>query len=464
MLYNVTQIKKDIHWLMEQIKCLVKKQDDAATINQNNVFKSIAIATTEEVSEIVVANYINGLTSFMISEIELLIITITKVTVEHSITYKYLLTNTGKGTYGQGGFQINNTHLTLIYEKELIATDIEDLDETQVITLGFVAIDVSTTLNNYAPPITIQNQADGYVLFKTSEGNYLFLAEGGVYGDGQLQTTMADFQLLAEDVLPITNTSQLINDGATGVSVYTEKTYVDALIAAEALARSNADNTEASSRANADTALSVAIVGKEDKTNKTATVIGNEASTTLYLSIVGAVAYFQQKLTDTLFGAFITSLTAKATIVDADTSPISDSEDGGKAKKVTWLNVFSYIKSKSETEISYACSDEVSDLTVGTLITFRMPFGMTLTNLKLSLNTAPTGNKLIVDIRKGGVTILSTLISVNISSTTSVGAAVPYVISVPSLTDDSIITILTTQVGSTVAGKGLKVTFLGKRI
>lgn len=203
---------------------------------------------------------------------------------------------------------------------------------------------------------------------------------------------------------------------------------------------------------------------KENSSNKTGTVTGNEASTSLYLHIAGMIAYFQQKLTDSIFGTFITSFTAKVTIVDGDTSVVSDSADSGKAKKVTWANIFSYIKSKSETEISYACSDEVSDLAVGTLITFRMPFGMTLTALKLSLNTAPTGTKLIVDVRKGGVTILSTLISVDISATTSVGASVPYVISDSNLTDDSIITILTTQVGSTVAGKGLKVTFLGRRI
>lgn len=116
------------------------------------------------------------------------------------------------------------------------------------------------------------------------------------------------------------------------------------------------------------------------------------------------------------------------------------------------------------TEISYACSDEVSDLAVGTLITFRMPFGMTLTSLKLSLNTAPTGTKLIVDVRKNGATILSTLISADISSTTSAGASVPYIISDSNLIDDSIITILTTQVGSTIAGKGLKVTLIGNKI
>jgi hypothetical protein len=116
------------------------------------------------------------------------------------------------------------------------------------------------------------------------------------------------------------------------------------------------------------------------------------------------------------------------------------------------------------TEISYACSDEVSDLAVGTLITFRMPISLTLTKVKLSLNVAPTVSKLIVDVRRNGVSIFSTLSSIDTNQTTSVGASVPAVISNPNLTDDSIITILTTQVGSGVAGKGLKVTFVGTKI
>jgi len=115
-------------------------------------------------------------------------------------------------------------------------------------------------------------------------------------------------------------------------------------------------------------------------------------------------------------------------------------------------------------ELSYACSDEVSDLTVGLKVTFRMPLGLILTNVKLSLNTAPTVSKVIVDIKKNGTTILSTLVSIDTSSTTSVGASVPAVISDSNLVDDSIITIITTQVGSSVAGKGLKVTLIGNKI
>lgn len=116
------------------------------------------------------------------------------------------------------------------------------------------------------------------------------------------------------------------------------------------------------------------------------------------------------------------------------------------------------------TELSYACSDEISDLTIGTLITFRMPIALTLLNVKLSLNSPSSVNKVVVDVRKNGVSIFSTLASVDTGSTTSVGASVPVVISDPNLTNDAIITIHTTQVGSGNVGKGLKVTFLGNKI
>lgn len=204
---------------------------------------------------------------------------------------------------------------------------------------------------------------------------------------------------------------------------------------------------------------------KEDKSNKTNNVAGNENSTSSYLSVSGSYSYFQQKLTDSNLGTFIsTSLTPKTTPVDADYIVLSDSADSSKAKKILLSNFFTnYIKSKSDTEISYACSDEVSDLIVDTLITFRMPFGMNLTNTKLSLNTAPTLSKLIVDVKKNGTTIFSTLPSIDTGSTTSVSSSTPAVISNSNLSDDSIITIMTTQVGSGAAGKGLKVTFIGKR-
>jgi len=109
-----------------------------------------------------------------------------------------------------------------------------------------------------------------------------------------------------------------------------------------------------------------------------------------------------------------------------------------------------------------AISDEDSDLTIGTAkLTFRMPHGMTLTGVRANVKTAPTGANLIIDIQQNGTTIFSTLLSIDAGSKTSVGATTPAVISTATLTDDSEMTIQITQVGSTVAGSGLKILLQG---
>jgi len=115
-------------------------------------------------------------------------------------------------------------------------------------------------------------------------------------------------------------------------------------------------------------------------------------------------------------------------------------------------------------EFMVACSDETTALTTGTAkVTFRMPHAMTLSSVRLSVNTAPTGSVIIVDVKQSGSTIFSTKPQIATSAFTSVGGAVPGVLSTTSLTDDAEITINLDQIGSTIAGKGLKVTFIGTR-
>ena len=112
--------------------------------------------------------------------------------------------------------------------------------------------------------------------------------------------------------------------------------------------------------------------------------------------------------------------------------------------------------------VSIAVSDESSDLTTGTgKTTFRMPFALTLTDIRASVTTAPTGSTLIVDVNESGTTILSTKISIDASEKTSETAATPPVISDTALADDAEITIDIDQIGSTVAGKGLKIYLIG---
>jgi len=114
--------------------------------------------------------------------------------------------------------------------------------------------------------------------------------------------------------------------------------------------------------------------------------------------------------------------------------------------------------------ISIAVSDEETDLAVGTSnVTFRMPYAMTLTEVRASLNRAPGGSTLIVDINDTASTVLSTKLSIDIGEKTSTTAATAAVISDTALADDAEITIDIDQIGSSDAGKGLKVTLIGTR-
>lgn len=111
-----------------------------------------------------------------------------------------------------------------------------------------------------------------------------------------------------------------------------------------------------------------------------------------------------------------------------------------------------------------AVSDETTALTTGTAsITFRMPYAMTLTEVRASVVTAPTGANLVVDINESGTTILSTKLSIDAGEKTSTTAATSAVISDSALADDAEITIDIDQIGSTIAGAGLKITLIGTR-
>lgn len=107
--------------------------------------------------------------------------------------------------------------------------------------------------------------------------------------------------------------------------------------------------------------------------------------------------------------------------------------------------------------------DETTALTVATLKTFRTPYAFTLTDVRASVTTAPTDANLIVDVLEGGVSVFSTLLSIDDGAKTSTTATTPAVISDASLADDAEMTIAVTQIGSTIAGAGLKVTLIGYR-
>ena len=115
--------------------------------------------------------------------------------------------------------------------------------------------------------------------------------------------------------------------------------------------------------------------------------------------------------------------------------------------------------------IQLAASDETTALTSGTSkVTFRMPHAMTLTSVRASLNVAGTTSGITtIDINEGGVSILSTKLTIDLTEKTSTTAATPSVISDASLADDAEITIDIDAISGGATEKGLKITLIGTR-
>lgn len=115
-------------------------------------------------------------------------------------------------------------------------------------------------------------------------------------------------------------------------------------------------------------------------------------------------------------------------------------------------------------EMEVACSDESTALTAGTgKVTFRMPRGVTLSDVRANLVTAQTsGSIFTVDINEAGTSILSTKLTVDNTELTSTTAVTAAVISDANLADDALMTVDIDQIGDGTA-KGLKIVLIGTR-
>lgn len=109
-----------------------------------------------------------------------------------------------------------------------------------------------------------------------------------------------------------------------------------------------------------------------------------------------------------------------------------------------------------------AASDLTTALTTGTnKAYFRAPRAFLLTEVRASLLTAAAVGIVTIDIQKNGVTMLTTLLTIDATETTSVTAAVPAVIDAATddVASDDRITIDITVSGDTATG--LIVTLIG---
>lgn len=115
------------------------------------------------------------------------------------------------------------------------------------------------------------------------------------------------------------------------------------------------------------------------------------------------------------------------------------------------------------TALPIACSNETTVIdATGQKISFRMPYAMTLTGVKASLNASqPSGSIFTIDIYEGGISVLGTKLTIDNTETTSKTAATAATITDTALAEDAVITIGVTQIGDAGAA-GLKVSLIGK--
>ncbi|MGV0961815.1 MAG: hypothetical protein ACOYB1_18475 [Limnohabitans sp.] len=116
--------------------------------------------------------------------------------------------------------------------------------------------------------------------------------------------------------------------------------------------------------------------------------------------------------------------------------------------------------------LTIAASDEATAITAGAgKRKFRAPYAFTLTGVRCSVGTAPTGANMIIDVNETGTTsVLATKVTIEASEYSSVDATTQPVVGDSGIADNADMSIDFDQVGSTIAGAGVKCNLYGTRV
>lgn len=113
-------------------------------------------------------------------------------------------------------------------------------------------------------------------------------------------------------------------------------------------------------------------------------------------------------------------------------------------------------------ELGYACTSETAPLRVGTVLTTSVPFDMTVERVYASLNAAPVGQSVSVDVNINGSTILNNNLQIPIGAFMAETSTFALSLSTYEILKDD---ILTFDVNSADTGSatGLKIYLMGHR-
>ena len=148
------------------------------------------------------------------------------------------------------------------------------------------------------------------------------------------------------------------------------------------------------------------------------------------------------------------------------TTPLLGTPTSGTLTNCTGLPLAGILAAAKTEVIAIALGDESTVLAAASttvpVVTYHMPYGFTLTNVKVGLTIAGTGAALATfDVHEAGTTVLSTKVTVDASEKTSGTAATQPVISAPALAVDSLIEIFVDLVDTDNLAAGAKVYLIG---
>lgn len=156
-----------------------------------------------------------------------------------------------------------------------------------------------------------------------------------------------------------------------------------------------------------------------------------------------------------------------STLATGDLLAVDDTSAAAETKKITageLANAVMNLATAFPWELTFALGDEDTPIaaTATGVISFRMPYAVTLTAVRMSVASGTTTGVLTADINEAGSTILSTKLTIDATETTSVTAATPVVISDATIADDAVITVDWDGIGDGTA-VGAKITMYGTR-
>lgn len=249
---------------------------------------------------------------------------------------------------------------------------------------------VTTTQRNALTAVNgmVVYDTDLNLFYKYENGAWSSFAGGGssawgsITGTLSAQTDLQNALNAKEDTITAGTTSQYwrgdkswqtLNKSAVGLGNVDNTSDANKPVSN---ATQQALDQEATTRLNADTALSSDILAEASARSSADTNIlsfvaatyATLASLTSYLTTAAAATTYQVILSAANFGAFINGLTDKTTPVDADAVSLMDSADSNNSKKLTWANIKATLKTYFDTLYSSPIYSPTAGNTIAEII------------------------------------------------------------------------------------------------